>query len=335
MVEGRCVECIIGCARIRDFSTATEVLQTKVMKFVNQIAEIVHGCVDEFGGYASRNNSDSFLLIWRNNKDLTPDKVSKLADMSMLTFVRILGAVHRSPVLAAYRGHPGLQQRMGRNCRVNISTGLHYGWAIEGAVGSEYKIDASYLSPNVSIAESIERATKIYGVSILLAESVVRVCTHAMANKCRLIDKVIISGSVNPMELYVIDVDYSSLPVDPPPLWVNWTSRQRFRVRQALEADKALKWRDDCQMVILFAESPDIAAMQFRYTLEFIHVFNMGYQNYSQGEWGVAQRLLSRTRKMLGVDDGPSVALLRYMETKKFKAPHAWQGVRPLDTSVM
>jgi len=27
--------------------------------------------------------------------------------------------------------------------------GLHFGWAIEGSIGSEYKIDASYLSPNV------------------------------------------------------------------------------------------------------------------------------------------------------------------------------------------
>ena len=30
--------------------------------------------------------------------------------------------------------------------------GLHVGWAIEGAIGSEYKIDASYLSPNAFIA---------------------------------------------------------------------------------------------------------------------------------------------------------------------------------------
>lgn len=29
--------------------------------------------------------------------------------------------------------------------------GLHFGWAIEGSIGSEYKIDASYLSPNVYI----------------------------------------------------------------------------------------------------------------------------------------------------------------------------------------
>merc|ERR1719277_2966896 len=174
MVEGTRVECVVGATRIRDFSIATEVLQGKVMTFVNQIAEIVHGVVDEFHGAANKNNGDTFLVIWRTS-DLEWDAVSKLADMSMLAMSWVLGAVHRSPVLAAYRGHPGLQQRLGRNCRVNLSSALHYGWAIEGAVGSEFKIDASYLSPNVSIAESIERATALYGVSILVSQAVVTI----------------------------------------------------------------------------------------------------------------------------------------------------------------
>lgn len=30
--------------------------------------------------------------------------------------------------------------------------GLHYGWAIEGTIGSNHKVDASYLSPNVNMA---------------------------------------------------------------------------------------------------------------------------------------------------------------------------------------
>lgn len=30
------------------------------------------------------------------------------------------------------------------------------GWAIEGAIGSEYKIDASYLSPHVNMASRLE-----------------------------------------------------------------------------------------------------------------------------------------------------------------------------------
>jgi len=38
------------------------------------------------------------------------------------------------------------------NYSVKIGFGLHIGWAIEGAIGSAFKIDASYLSPNVNVA---------------------------------------------------------------------------------------------------------------------------------------------------------------------------------------
>eukprot|EP00434_Breviolum_minutum_P038960 symbB.v1.2.034573.t1/scaffold4486.1/size39079/2 len=65
MVEGSMVDCIVGIAKILNFSTATEVLQGKVMTFVNQIAEIVHGVVDECWGAVNKNDGDSFLIIWR------------------------------------------------------------------------------------------------------------------------------------------------------------------------------------------------------------------------------------------------------------------------------
>merc|ERR1711981_337501 len=104
--------------------------------------------------------------------------------MAVVAFARVVGAVHRSPLLASYRGHPGLQQRLGSDCRVNLTFGLHAGWAIEGAVGSEFKIDASYLSPNVSIAVNIEDATTVYGVSILMTECVHDLCSEGMASNC-------------------------------------------------------------------------------------------------------------------------------------------------------
>ena len=47
--------------------------------------------------------------------------------------------------------------------------GIHVGWGIEGAIGSEFKIDASYLSPNVNLAARLEAASRQYGVPILLS----------------------------------------------------------------------------------------------------------------------------------------------------------------------
>lgn len=52
--------------------------------------------------------------------------------------------------------------------KVKIGYGLHIGWSIEGAIGSEYKIDASYLSPNVNMAARLEGGTKAYGIPLLI-----------------------------------------------------------------------------------------------------------------------------------------------------------------------
>lgn len=60
--------------------------------------------------------------------------------------------------------------RMGDGFEVSMGFGLHVGWAIEGAIGSEYKIDASYLSPNVNMASRLEAATKQFGCSLLMSD---------------------------------------------------------------------------------------------------------------------------------------------------------------------
>ena len=53
--------------------------------------------------------------------------------------------------------------------KVKMGFGLHVGWAIEGAIGSYFKVDASYLSPNVNMAARLEAATKIFDSPILIS----------------------------------------------------------------------------------------------------------------------------------------------------------------------
>jgi len=72
--------------------------------------------------------------------------------------------------MVKYNTHPGLNQRMA-GFTVRLGMGLHLGYAIEGAIGSYYKIDASYLSPNVRMAERLEGATKHFGVPLLISGS--------------------------------------------------------------------------------------------------------------------------------------------------------------------
>jgi len=87
------------------------------------------------------------------------DRVNQLADMSVISFLKIIAGLKRSRKLLKYSQHKGLNDRM-PNYSVKMGLGLHVGWAIEGAIGSFYKIDASYLSPNVNMASRLEGATK-------------------------------------------------------------------------------------------------------------------------------------------------------------------------------
>lgn len=68
--------------------------------------------------------------------------------------------------------------------------GLHLGWAIEGAIGSSFKIDASYLSPHVNVSSRLEAATKQYGVPLLISEELHRYLSERMQIICRMIDFV-------------------------------------------------------------------------------------------------------------------------------------------------
>lgn len=151
------------------------------MLFVNEIGEIVHGIVDLYSGAANKNIGDAFLLVWKFSDDDVDrndetdtiqlrdnNRVKQLADMSVISFLKIIAAIKTSRKLVKYKENKGLNERM-PNYSVKMGFGLHVGWAIEGAIGSFYKIDASYLSPNVNMASRLEAATKQFGVPLLIS----------------------------------------------------------------------------------------------------------------------------------------------------------------------
>jgi len=64
-----------------------------------------------------------------------------------------------------------LKQRLDKpneKYQVKLGFGLHVGWSIEGAIGSSFKIDASYLSSHVNMASALEERTKEYQTNLIL-----------------------------------------------------------------------------------------------------------------------------------------------------------------------
>ena len=182
MIPGKKKCAIYGFCDIRGFSDCTEVLQEDIMIFVNSIAEVVHTMVDRFAGAANKNIGEAFLLVWKLKEDkyvidnaiiTFPDKkyISSIADCSLIGFLKVWAKINREPQIISFKNDPRLQKRI-KGFRVNMGYGLHIGWGIEGAIGSEYKIDASYLSPNVNMSSRLEAATRQYGVTILISNEI-------------------------------------------------------------------------------------------------------------------------------------------------------------------
>ena len=98
--------------------------------------------------------------------------------MTLISFLKIVAQTKRSRKMRKYANHAGLNRRM-PNYEVKMGFGLHLGWAIEGALGSFYKIDAGYLGTNVNMSNKLEEETKTYGAMILLTGALYDFFTEA------------------------------------------------------------------------------------------------------------------------------------------------------------
>jgi len=261
-------------------------------------------------------------------------KQQRLADMSVISFVTIIATINKSHLLAEYRSHPKLVKRL-PNYRVRLGFGLHSGWAIEGAIGSEFKIDASYLSPNVNMAARLEGATKQYGCLILISDSLVKLCSEPIAEECRLIDHVAMTGTKDPFKLFTMDLDDLALEVDK-----EWAHKEpvgrvaKYKAKVERQRKKKEKWSDDFDMFAYYQDDRDICTMRNKFTVEFFCRFNMAYLNYEAGNWSVAKSMLEATRFLLATEDGPSAALLRYMKqncSPDGTAPKGWRSYRMIN----
>ena len=222
MMPGQKTYCIFGFCILDDFVDTTEVLQTDVMSYVNQVAEITHSMVDRYGGSANKNIGDAFLLVWKfydpkeieamdnagqkfNNKNISLEN-QIIADTSVFSFLKIIAKLNKYTHILKYRENDELQRRCDNNFACRMGFGIHQGWAIEGAIGSFFKIDASYLSPNVNMAARLEAATKQFGTLLLISGHLRDILSPDFQAICREIDCVTVKGSIKPMRLFTIDI---------------------------------------------------------------------------------------------------------------------------------
>jgi class 3 adenylate cyclase len=238
--SGRLVSALFVFCDVRNFTDTTECLQEEVMLFVNKIAAILHELTVHCGGAPNKNVGDAFLLVWKlQNHEKDEDKEDEdkeddeeqedpeamtrralaeaggkratlLAGQALycvLKFALELSRLHGYVCQFSSAATQRLFSRM-PDYRVGVGFGLHVGWAVEGAIGSEQKIDVSYISPHVTTSEYLQDLTKDYGCTILVSEVFYHLLPPQAQYNCRQIDCLRRKGEEGePMSIYTYDCD--------------------------------------------------------------------------------------------------------------------------------
>ena len=313
------------------------------------------------GELRTKNIGDAFLVVWKlPTSDSTSKSISRsrgsiieaksavapedppqsaqqlsqhIAEAALASMLIIHSSLKRSKVLANISQRSDIQDRL-PDFTVGMGFGLHVGWAIEGAIGSRYKIDPSYLSPHVNMAARLEAATKQYKVPILLSDSFVSLLSQPVRKKCRAIDTVRVKGSMVPTTLYTYDMDTSTVSTN--------SGRQEMNFPHESQQDSGKdgdfakhETFSDYPYFDEFEEHPDLVAAACKHTESFYFDFNKAYDAYVQGDWDISMKILQAIQECEKRDgtryhDGPCSALLSFMRSLNGHPPPSWPGCRDL-----
>jgi len=218
--SGRGIVSIFGFCDIRNFTDTTECLQEEVMTFVNRIAHILHNVVKDCKGSANKNIGDAFLLTWKVPSEMCNERTgeveqnaytSDLFDNALYAFLKCTVLLRRHDDFVtsfSNESNRRLYQRM-PNYRCAMGMGLHVGVAVEGAIGTHQKIDATYVSLQVNNAELLESSTKAYKVPLLMSHFFRDRLSPEAQSCCRQLDSIKITDDLH-FDLWTYDIDYDA-----------------------------------------------------------------------------------------------------------------------------
>jgi len=280
-------------------------------------------------------------------KLITLPGITGFTDRALLGMLKSFAGIRKEESLKRWESSFELGAGVGAYS-VELIFGLHAGWAVEGAVGSTYKVDATYLSPHVNMASRMMSACKQYRVFVLLSQDFEELLSKEARGSLRHIDTVTVKGSSVAQRIYTYDVRHNG---------VDFFLLDRTEEGADKEADQ--------YSPEIWSRDQDLKAMREHITPEFNEAFQEGLRNYLDGQWNIAVPKLREANEILvrnvvddgnivevamygnkildpkdqtenvvrlrhEIGDGPCAALIAHMEKTDCLPPNDWEGVRPL-----
>ena len=340
---------IFGFCNIRNFEQINLVLEEETIPLINKIAEIVHSSVDKFRGSTNKNIGNTFLNVWKfyNNLNMKSSKnIIKLkkdnlieidptnpqigitADCSVLAYLRCILKINKNLNILSYKKNKLLKE-INPNFKIDMGFGLHLGYGIEGPVGSLFKMEVSYLSPNVNIASRLQTATNQFGVSLLISGKLYNLFSEEMKQICRYVDCVTVKGSSEPIDLYTIDINYNVRPQKIENIKIINDQKEKakiFKEKKMMLESLIEQYRSVSSLILdkeSYLELIDEKSEKFYDSWEYAMYF------YKKGDWKDAKLYFEQCLKE-DSNDGPANTLYNYIKKYDFESPINWRGEREL-----
>ena len=347
--RGKKKSAIFGFCNLRDFEEINLALEEETIPLINQIADIVHTSVELYRGNTNKNIGDSFLNVWKfynNNlkakngydKKLIKDNLLEVdslnpqinitADCAVLAYLRIILKIHKNLNILRYNNNKKLNM-IRPNFQINMGFGLHLGYGIEGPVGSLFKMEASYLSPDVNIAARLETATKQFGVTLLISGKLYNLFTEEMKEVCRYVDCVTVKGSSEPIDLYTIDIDYKVTPQKREQIKIIKNPEEKIRKFKEKKSMLECLIQEYGGITRLLLEKKSYWELIDEKSELFYDSWENGIKFYKEGKWEKAKTYFEECLSE-DLNDGPANTLYNFIKKYNFKSPKNWKGKREL-----
>jgi len=296
---------------------------------------------------SSRRKSHAWIDKMKSIHLSTLPGISGFTDRALLGMIKSFAGIRKEESLKRWETSFELGAGVGAYS-VELIFGMHAGWAVEGAVGSQYKIDATYLSPHVNMSSRMMSACKQYGVFNLLSQSFQELLSKEAKSNLRHIDTVTVKGSEVAQAIYTYDIRHNGV--------------QFFLLKRTEEGSNK---EADNYTPEIWARDQDLKAMRGHISPEFMAAFKTGRQLYLSGKWRAAVEKLKEANNIMihnvvddgtidevalyrnelldqsnnkehvcrlrhEIGDGPCAALISFMEKSDCVAPVGWNGVNRL-----
>ncbi|CAD2107639.1 adenylyl cyclase alpha, putative [Plasmodium vinckei] len=362
LINGEIVYSVFSFCDIRNFTEITEILKEKIMIFINLVAEIIHECCDFYDGSINKNIGDAFLLVWKYKKNYglnksfsnqeyaktevtsyenysEKKKINRICDLAFLSTIKTLIKLKQSEKIRAFLKSEKIDELINKNI-IELSFGLHFGWAIEGAIGSRYKIDLSYLSENVNIASRLQDISKIYKTNIIISGDFYDNMSEGFKKSLRKIDRVTLKGCANPLYLYTVDLCLNKIQNEKTISkfeTIGSTSNSDRKMTKIFDDIKKKTERRrrkkqlsnlDYDLFSEYTKSSDIRLVKVEYPEEYLHLFEQSLELYLNGKWSESKKLLDHLKNKFYFEDNVVYQLFDFLSSNNFTTPYDWPGYR-------